>query len=162
MSIVSKIPDLDDNELNRLFHNAMDLINQNKRVEDAEEVLEVLQEEWANRLERYTQGQYRATTPDTGMLKSLNYRVGLDGLKKDLRRQILDFIIEGVLPPVGSPAYVAEWGKPLSRQRYRKLHRVIRVLASSAETLGNMEKAAMEWIEDLDYLEEKWRSVCQE
>ena len=41
-----------------------------------------------------------------------------------------------------------EWGEPETAERYRKAHRVIRVLASSAKTLGNQEKAAADW-EDL-------------
>jgi hypothetical protein len=40
---------------------------------------------------------------------------------------------------------MVEWGTKLSLTRYRKLHRVVRVLASSGKTLGNMDKAVIEW-----------------
>ncbi len=62
------------------------------------------------------------------------------------------------LPPVSSPAHMAEWGKKLTKTRYRKLHRVIRVLASSGKTMGNMDKAVSEWEDDLEYLEKTWAS----
>ena len=75
---------------------------------------------------------------------------------KETRENLLDYILTSQLPPIGSPAYLAEWGNDGSAQRYRKLHRVIRVLASSAKTLGNMSKAEKEWEEDLVYIEKKW------
>ena len=53
---------------------------------------------------------------------------------------MFDYIISDVLPSVNSPAYMVEWSEKLSLQRYRKLHRVIQVLASSAQAMGNMEK----------------------
>jgi hypothetical protein len=60
------------------------------------------------------------------------------------------------LPPVSSPTYMAEWGEKLTKARYRKLHRVIRVLSSRGKTTGNMDKAISEWEDDLEYLEKTW------
>ena len=38
-------------------------------------------------------------------------------------------------------------------------YRVIQVLASSGKTLGYMDKATNEWLEDLKYLEEAWGHI---
>ena len=87
----------------------------------------------------------------------VGYKVGNEGEKTSIRRKLLDFIMSENLPPVGSPAYIAECGEKMSKDRYRKLHRVIRVLASSGKTKGNRDKAVIEWEEDLEYLENNWK-----
>ena len=105
----------------------------------------------------FNKNKYKAATPENGVLSVVGYKVGNEGEKTSIRRKLLDFIMTENLPPVGSPAYMAEWGEKMSKERYRKLHRVIRVLASSGKTLGNMDKAVIEWEEDLDYLENNWK-----
>lgn len=153
MKIISKIPAMSDNELSKLFTNALELIHNKKMVDSAQQVLEAIQIEWSKRLEAYKDGEYKADTPEKGVLKTLGYRVGNDGVSSEKRKMLIDYLLNEQLPPVGSPAHMAEWGEPSSKQRYRKAHRVIQVLKSSASTLGYMDKAAKEWAEDLDYME---------
>lgn len=160
MKIIQKIPQMTDNELAKLFQNAQDWIYKGKAVDDAAAVISAIEREWEVRLKAYRKGQYKAETPPEGVLKAIGYKVGNDGLPEAKRQQLLDFAIQRILPPVGSPAYMAEWGPPCSLKRYRKLHRVIRVLASSAKTLGNMDVAASDWEDDLIYIEQKWRAEC--
>jgi hypothetical protein len=154
--IVEKIPSMDDNQILHLFNNAMRLSEKPEKANEAEVVLLAIQNEWLKRLLRYQQHQYKAATPEVGMLKTLGYHVGNDGDKSAKRRKILDFIMTGVLPPVSSPAYVAEWGEPRTSKRYRKLHRTIQALKSGADHFDNREKAAIEWAEDLEYIEATW------
>lgn len=154
--LIQNIPQMDDNKLRGLFLNAFKFILKGERVEEAEAIIAAIQTTWAARVKAYDFSQYKADTPDTGMLKALGYHVGERGEPEALRRKILDYIMTGTLPPAGSPPYYAEWGEPLTRQRYRKLHRVIRVLASSAAHFENMEKANREWEDDLVYLERVW------
>lgn len=156
MKIISKIPAMSDNELSKLFTNALELIHNKKMVDSAQQVLEAIQIEWSKRLEAYKDGKYKADTPEKGVLKTLGYRVGNDGVSSEKRKMLIDYLLNEQLPPVGSPAHMAEWGEPSSKQRYRKAHRVIQVLKSSASTLGYMDKAAKEWAEDLDYMEKTW------
>lgn len=144
---------MDDNKLRGLFLNAFKFILKNERIEEAEAIIEAIQTTWAARVKAYDFNQYKADTPDTGMLKALGYHVGERGEAEALRHKILDYIMTGTLPPAGSPPYYAEWGEPLTRERYRKLHRV---LASSAAHFENMEKAHREWEDDLVYLEKMW------
>ena len=157
MKILNNISRMDDNALSRLFGNAQDLLIKNSQNSDAKLVLDAVEKEWEKRLSEFKFGNYKASTPETGILSSVGYKVGNDGAKPKVRRQRLDHIMSGTLPPVGSPAYMAEWGHKLSLQRYQKLHRVVRVLASSGQTLGNMDKAVSEWEDDLIYLEEHWK-----
>lgn len=157
MNVLEKIPSMNDNQLSTLLSNAQRLIYENKRLEKAKAVVRAIQDEWSKRLAGYRSGSYKADTPEEGLLKRVGYKVGNSGESTKMRHQLLDFIITGVLPPVGSPAYMAEWGTPDSKVRYRKLHRVIRTLASSGGHFSNMEKAVDEWEDDLSYLEREWR-----
>ncbi|MEC3911029.1 hypothetical protein U5A82_11275 [Sphingobium sp. CR2-8] len=93
-----------------------------------------------------------------GVLKTIGYKVGLDGLPPNDRRLRLDYVMSGALPFVGSPAHMQEWGQPLSFVRYRKLHRVLAGFATSAKNQGpHMVHAAEDWMEDLDYIERVWK-----
>ena len=154
--LLEKIPKMDDNQLRGLFLNAFRLLLKNERAVEAEAAIQAIQSTWASRAEAYNFNQYKADTPDKGMLNALGYHVGEAGEPEALRHKILDYAITGVLPPAGSPPYYEEWGKPLTRQRYRKLHRVIRVLASSSSHFDNTQKANREWEDDLLYLENHW------
>lgn len=156
MKVIEKIPSMSDNELSRLFANVMDFIDRKKQLDDAVRVKEAIQQEWQRRLNAFEQGEYKAETPEKGVLSTIGYRVGNDGLPAEKRKLLLDYLIEEILPPVGSPAHMAEWGEPETRTRYMKAHRVIQVLASSGKTLGYMDKATNEWLEDLKYLEKSW------
>ena len=147
---------MDDNALTRLFMNAQKLLLKNSENLDAKTVVEAIKIEWSKRLSLFQDGKYKAASPTHGVLSAVGYKVGNEGEIPALRRKLLDYIMMDTLPPVGSPPYMAEWGDKLSKVRYRKLHRVIRVLASGAKTLGNMEKAENDWEDDLVYIETHW------
>ncbi len=155
---IENIPTLSDVRLRNLFLNAIKirLDPTNKWYDEAERAIAAIQDTWSDRVRRQQFQDYKADTPEEGMLKSVGYKVGENGESYEVRHRLLDFLIEGVLPPAGSPPYYEDWGEPSSKQRYRKLHRVIRVLASSASHFSNMEKAAREWEDDLIYIEDKW------
>ncbi len=161
MKILSSIPNMDDQKLTRLLVNAQKLLLKNPENGDAVVVMGAIQTEWERRLQMFEAGNYKASTPEQGILSVIGYKVGNEGEKPTVRRKLLDYILTSDLPPVGSPAYMAEWGQKRSATRYRKLHRVIRVLASSGATLGNMDKAVIEWEDDLIYLEQKWAPVLK-
>ncbi|GHF12495.1 hypothetical protein GCM10017044_03060 [Kordiimonas sediminis] len=156
MSVLKKIPKMNDNDLRQLFLNANHLIEKSKMVEQANAVIDAIESEWQRRLERFDKGLYKADTPEEGVLKAVGYKVGNDGVTHKIRHQLLDYVMTRSLPSIGSPAYLAEWGEPDTKERYRKLHRVIRVLASSGKKFQNMDTAVHQWEEDLEYLEEKY------
>lgn len=161
MKIIALIPGMDDNKLSVLFQNAQDMILKGRDAQAARTILAAIEAEWGRRLQAWQAGRYKADAPPEGVLRAIGYRVGNNGISEARRHQLLDFAITGTLPPVGSPAHMAEWGTPRSRTRYAKLHRVIRVLASSAHTLGTMERAAEEWEADLEYIERTWKHECR-
>ena len=100
---------MSDNELSKLFTNALELIHNKKMVKDAQEVLKAIQAEWSKRLDAYNDGKHKAETPEKGVLKTLGYRVGNDGVGIEKRRILIDYLLNQQLPPVGSPAHMAEW-----------------------------------------------------
>lgn len=157
--ILKKIPEMDDNALARLLGNAQTLLQKKPDNQEAVLVIEMVQEEWARRLHLFRKGDYKATSPEQGVLSIVGYKVGNNGGSEKQRRSKLDYLMSGTLPPVASPAYMAEWGEPNTRQRYRKLHRVIRVLASSGKKFPNMELAVQHWEDDLVYLEQNWSNI---
>ncbi len=161
LKILERIPEMDDNALARLLSNAQTLLQKKPDNGDAKVAIQAVQNEWAERQARFEQGQYKATSPKHGVLSVVGYKVGNDGAPEQIRHAKLDYIMIGVLPPVSSPAYMAEWGAPGTRQRYRKLHRVIRVLASSGKHFNNMELAVQHWEEDLLYLERTWADALR-
>ena len=89
------------------------------------------------------------------MLGALGYSVGESGVTPKLRRVILDKVVTGELPIVGSPSYTLEWGHPSSKTRYNKLHRTLQALINGGKTRDDrdMAKAIIEWSEDLEYIE---------
>ena len=62
MKIISKIPAMSDNELSKLFTNALELIH-NKNGERRSRSTESNQAEWSKRLDAYNDGKYKAETP---------------------------------------------------------------------------------------------------
>lgn len=156
VKILEKIPEYDDNQLSNLLLNALNLISEGKRVDDAKAVIEAIKEEWDRRLHEFNKGEYKADTPEKGVLRTIGYKVGNDGLPEHKRRLLLDYLMSEVLPPVGSPAHMAEWGEPETKRRYQKGIRVIRTFAAGAKTHGNMEKAVKDWQDDVLYMEKVW------
>lgn len=157
--IIERIPQLNDNDLSTVFGNAADMIANScvpSKVADAEAVFVALSQEWRRRLEAASEGAYTCERPNVGMLATLGYHVGINGVANKKRRTFLDFIMEHHLPFVQSPAYVLEWGEPLTRTRYRKLTQTISHLIDTKTYVDGNEKAVIEWTEDLVYLQEKW------
>ena len=91
--------------------------------------------------------------PDVGMLKTLGYVVGNNGVRTKLRREIINYAMMGHLPVVGSPSYTLEWGEPLTPTRFNKLSRTLRAFIDGGKSREGMEQAMIEWMEDLEYLE---------
>lgn len=150
---------MSDSALEQMYRNCIEAIVRDKPTKaTAETRLEEINAVWQARLGAATAGQYKADSPEVGVLKTIGYRVGLDGLPLSGRRLRLDYVMSGVLPFVGSPTHMHEWGEPLSPVRYRKLHRVLAGFATSAKSQGpHMVHAAEDWTEDLAYIERVWK-----
>jgi hypothetical protein len=157
MPIIEKIPTMKDGKLSVLFANAMGLLDDAKRSGEAESVIKAIEAEWDARRQAAKFGEYKAD-PEEGVLKALGYSVGNEGAKTPVRRKILDFVLARSLPPVGSPAYMDEWGEPGSSKRFDKLSQVLRSLIIQKRNFGNMDKAVSEWEDDLSWLAAKHKA----
>ena len=153
---------MNDNKLEQLFRNCLAAIMENKpNKAQAEILIGEINAVWQKRLSAADAGDYKAESPEIGVLKTAGYKVGNDGLTTSARWALLDHIMSGVLPFVGSPAHMREWGEANSLVRYRKLHRVIAGFRTSARNQEWLAKAFDDWNEDLDYLEREWQPrVC--
>ena len=100
MKILKNIPSMDDNAICRLFVNAQRLLLKNKENSDAKLVLQAIKVEWEKRLKLFESGNYKATTPENGVLSVVGYKVGNEGEKPAIRQQMLDYIMSDILPPV--------------------------------------------------------------
>jgi hypothetical protein len=163
MAIIPIIPKLRDDQLLNLFINATRILSARPDVE-ARRVILAIEHEWKRRLDRARAGKYLPQNPKIGMLGTLGYHVGaVQGAKTTIRRQILKHVLEGQLPMVGSPAYTDEWGSPNSQKRYLKLSRVLESFLRDKNNneRPNMEKAMLEWREDLEWLRHTYTSFTK-
>ena len=150
--------EMKDDALLQLWRNCMESVRESKPTAGrARELLLQINEIWKARLDASKSGLYKADSPEIGVLKAVGYQVGASGLRAEMRRRLLDQVMTEVLPFVGSPAYMHEWGLPGSRERYRKLHRVLTIFRSGAQHDPRMEIAEQHWAEDLDYIEKSWQ-----
>jgi len=149
---------MDDNKLLKLFHNIIDHLEKGKKIDEALNLLTQIEHEWKKRLDNYLNGDQKATRPDQGMLKTIGYKVGNDGMIYTKRRLLLDRVINGVLPFCGSPSYMAEWGGPKTKQRFKKLRDVLNQLIFKNRNFPEMDVAVGDWSEDLKYIKDKWHN----
>ncbi len=99
-------------------------------------------------------GDLEPEWPSAGLLSYLDYHVGTNGLPRPERREILDAVYCGDLPPVNSSTYMAEWGKPRTAARLQKLAESIAAFARNTKRrrAANVTDAVDDWESDLDYL----------
>ena len=150
---------MSDIELEQMYRNCIEAILEDKPTKAAAKSrLDEINAVWKARLSAAAAGQYKAESPKVGVLKTVGYQVGGDGLPPNERRDRLDYVMTSALPFVGSPAHMHEWAEPRSLSRYRKLHRVLAGFITSATSEGpHKANAAEDWAEDLAYIEREWR-----
>lgn len=152
------VEEMSDGELEQLFRNCLSAIAGEKpNATRAATKISAINAVWRKRLAAAQAGSYKPESPETGVLKTIGYRVGRQGEKTKTRWALLDFVMRGELPFVGSPAHMAEWGEPNGLVRYRKLHRVLAGFRTSAANRPELAQAFADWAEDLDWLETEWR-----
>jgi hypothetical protein len=98
--IIQKIPDMSDQDLLNLFHNAAKSLTKRPNLEAAS-VIKAIGNEWTKRLDRARAGTRSTERPNDGMLATLGYRVGsVNGEKTPIRRKILELILEQLHLPI--------------------------------------------------------------
>lgn len=88
------------------------------------------------------------------MLRFLGYHVGHQGVEPEARKQLLSRVFRGDLPPFHSPRYMAEWGKPQSALRLRKIAESIAAFARNNKRRHDpsLDQAIADWEADLEFL----------
>ena len=100
---------------------------------------------------------------EKGLLAMSGYRVGrTHGEALDKRRRLLNYILlRDDLQDVEDRQYAAEWGRPSTAERLRKLAETLAAFARNAKrNPSDMSQAIDEWEVDLEYLRtrfyERW------
>ncbi|MCJ2375543.1 hypothetical protein LNL84_01695 [Vibrio sp. ZSDZ34] len=95
--------------------------------------------------------------PQMGMLKAVGYAVGASGLNTSSRLKLLRSIYCEKLPYVDSKVYVAEWGRPETATRLKKMAETLAALARNAKRKNaNMKLAIKDWEHDLAWLKDEY------
>ena len=94
--------------------------------------------------------------PEESPLKHMGYKVGVNGLSRVKRREILENAYKGDVPNVFNPEYMEDWGSPDSSKR---LHKMARSIASHARNAkrkktSSMYTSILDWEGDLTWLKE--------
>ena len=63
------------------------------------------------------------------------------------------------MPFCGSPAYMAEWGYPNSKKRYRKLRDVLSQLIYKNRNYQDKTSAILHWKTDLEYIKKHYNHL---
>jgi hypothetical protein len=94
---------------------------------------------------------------DIGVLRTLGYRVGVEGLGEIRRHDLLDDVYTEPLGILRGHPQEAQWGGPASARRLHKLANVIAAFARNAKRRARPPAIAVaEWEADLRYLKKKF------
>ena len=98
--------------------------------------------------------------PQKGMLKYKGYSVGSSSNVTCWKRQIiLREVYENQLPNVMDSDYMAQWGRPQSAKRLKKMAESLAAFAKNAKrkrSQGNFDVAIADWEEDLAWLKKEF------
>lgn len=140
-----------DADLLIIFNNCVRTLAKGAN-ENALQVVQGIEHEWQRRLKGWSSDP----RPSEGTLAALGYHVGNNGEKLAVRRRILRHVLEGQLPVVGSVSYTAEWGRPLTQQRFDKLTRFFMNMLEGSRNNPGMASAIAHWQADLDWVIETY------
>lgn len=90
---------------------------------------------------------------DIGLLRTMGYRVGVEGIGESKRRAILDDIYLHELYLLRGHPQQKQWGKPQTAERLRRLANTIAAFTRNAKRMRQPALVAIaEWEADLRYL----------
>ena len=91
-----------------------------------------------------------------GVLSTMGYRVGVNGLAPAIRYQILERTYRGQLPQSLPRDYLSEWGSPGTAHRLQKLANTIAALTRNMKRRSPGAAASDDWEEDLRMLKKRF------
>jgi hypothetical protein len=171
LNVVAQLRRKSTVETVKIWRNALETIANPLRRDShsaALRIVRAIRDEWERRRDSNDWFRWPSTAAESGsgqliptgwqregFLKFLGYAVGeTKGKGALLRRQLMNEIFEGPLPPVFNRDYLAEWSAPGSVGRLRKLAETIAALTRNAKRrqTANMRQAIEDWESDLEYL----------
>lgn len=94
---------------------------------------------------------------DIGLLRTLGYRVGVEGLGETRRRDLLEDVYTQPLAILRGHPQEAQWGQPTSSRRLHKLANVVAAFARNAKRRRSQPQIAIsEWEADLRFLKKQF------
>jgi hypothetical protein len=91
-----------------------------------------------------------------GMLSTVGYHVGVNGLSSSVRQRILERIYRDELPRSFPKEYLAEWGQTATASRLRKLANTIAALTRNMKRRSPGAAATDDWEMDLGMLKRRF------
>jgi hypothetical protein len=104
----------------------------------------------------WNEGTSEFTQVEQSPLVVMGYRVGMNGVEEESRRQILRSAFDGPLPFVESPGYMETWGPPASAERLKRIAQQLVNSIDSHRNMPNHQVAVSHWKDDLAWLKEKF------
>ena len=138
LKLQKKIPDYEGNELKEL-----------------KDKITLVQNEWERRREDEFPEYYPMFGLEKGLLSVMGYKVGIEGLKPEVRRSILADLIEGPIPLVGNPEYMDRWGKDNSSERVRMVTGSLYAFSQNRDPVTH-QQAIRDWEEDLEWVKKNY------
>ena len=123
-------------------------------IKKGEERVNLIRNEWESRKTNEVLEWYPLQSK--GLFALMGYKVGIDGLKPETRRSILEDIIEGPIPLVGNPIYMTEWGEDNSEKRIRKVINNLYAFSNNAAHATH-HQAIQDWKEDLQWVSKNYQ-----
>ena len=137
------------------------LVFQKKEPKNDEELqkqkdrIKAVQSEWESRKKSEYPEYYPMFGLEKGLLSVMGYKVGIEGLKPEVRRSILADVIGGPIPLVGNPEYMDRWGEDNSNERIRMLSGSLYAFSQGRDPVTHGQ-AIQDWESDLKWLKENY------
>ncbi len=87
-------------------------------------------------------------------LSVMGYRVGVNGVEENSRKEILRSAFQGPLPFVESSGYMESWGKPATAGRLKRIAQHLANLIEAHRNRANHGVAVSDWKSDLGWLKD--------
>jgi hypothetical protein len=144
---------INENNLREIHSNLKDLRKEHPQLVLLEDYFE-----WpTTKVSEYSSGILCAEhwPQEEGLLRTIGYRVGNDGIALQLRRDILNHVyISDHLPMVKDVNYMLEWGEKKTAKRLLKIVNLLTYLCRSIKRKKDQDnaRAILDWENDLDWL----------
>lgn len=145
----AKIRQLNEEQLQNLHRNCVLNLDHPQRGEQAEEMLQELNQEFIRRLSETRDGRFLP------MLGCVGYNVRWKELETPERQRLLEWILTSELPQINDPKFMESWGAPNSKERYRSVYDTLKRYRERYGQGETMAVAIFRWNADIKFVAAK-------